>query len=117
MADQLQETTHFGLTRVGSGETLAKNGYSFGDLDRVKLDRLLYAALTHTHSGGNAVGDPSDPPTFVVNPTGGHLPASTTFYYRVAYMDEYGLESAASPEGSVTTGDPISPGPAPSGTP
>lgn len=116
MTDELPETTRFGLTRIGDGEALSKNGWSFTDLDRLKLDALLYAALTHKHDGSPALGDPTDPPTLIASPTGGHLPAATSFFYRVSFVDQHGLESMASSEASVTTPDPLVPPTAPSAT-
>lgn len=111
MVDVTPKTQHFNLTRVGAGESISKDGWAFTDLDRVKLDDLLYALLLHKHTGEPALGDPTDPPTFTAVSTGGHLAAATTYYYRVSFVDQWGLESAASPEGSVTTPNPI---PAPS---
>lgn len=113
MADQLQETEHFGFTRVGPGEPWSKNGWSFSDLDRTTLDKLLYAAVNHTHTGEAALGDPTDPPTMTALPTGGTLPAATSYYYRVSFVDQWGLETAAGPEGSVTTANPLAPPTAP----
>lgn len=111
MADDTPNTQHFNLTRIGAGESLSKNGWAFSDLDPVKLDDLLYALLLHKHTGEPALGDPTDPPTFTAVSTGGHLAAATTYYYRVSFVDQWGLETAASPEGSITTPNPI---PAPS---
>lgn len=99
------ETTHFGLTRVGSGEPLSKNGYAALDSDPVRIDSLLWALMNHDHSGTPALGDPTDPPTLTVSASGGSLPAGTTLYYRVSYVDENNLETAGSPEASVTTID------------
>lgn len=113
MADALPESTHFGFTRLGEGEPLSKNGWSFTDLDRLKLDNLLFAALTHRHDGAPALGDPTDPPTLTSSPTDGHLPAATTYFYRCSFVDQYGLETAASPEETVTTPDPLAPPTAP----
>jgi hypothetical protein len=115
--NDLPETTHFGFTRIGAGDPRSKNGWSADDLDKIKLDNLIFAALTHTHNGAPALGDPTDPPTFAVVPTGGHLPAATTFYYRCSFVDEHGLETAAGPEGSVTTPNPVAPPTAPAATP
>lgn len=114
MADTTSETTYFGLTQVGEGESFSKNGWAFSTSDRQKLDTLLEAALYHTHTGDPALGDPTDPPTMVAQPTGGNLPSATTFYYRASFVDQWGLETSASPEGSVTTPNPISPPTAPS---
>lgn len=116
MVDQLPETANFGFTRVGAGEPQSKNGWAFSDGDRVKLDQLMYAALNHTHSGDPALGDPTDPPTMTALPTGGTLASATTYYYRVSFVDQWGLETASSPEGSITTGNPLLPPTAPAVT-
>lgn len=110
------QTTHFGFTRINAGEAFSKDGWAFSDADRVRFDDLLYALANHAHTGDPALGDPTDPPTFSAVSTGGHLPAATTFYYRCSFIDRYGLETAASPEDSVTTPNPIGPPAAPSGT-
>lgn len=109
-------TTHFGLTRVGEGEPLSKNGWAALDLDRVKLDDLLQALVSHRHTGEDPLGDPTDAPGLNAVPTGGHLSADTTFYYRVSFVDKYGLETGAGPEESITTPAAISPPSAPSAT-
>lgn len=107
--DERLETPHFGLTRVGSGEDNSKNGYAVDDSDRLRIDNLFWAALRHSHDGAAQLGDPTDPPTLVAVSTGGGLPAATTYYYRVSFLDKWGMETAASPEASVTTPDPIGP--------
>jgi len=109
-------TSHFGLTRINAGEAFSKDGWAFSDADRVRLDDLLYALANHQHTGEPPLGDPTDPCTFVAVSTGGHLPAATTFYYRASFIDRFGLETAASPEASVTTPNPIGPPAAPSAT-
>lgn len=111
MTDALPETQHFGFTQVGPGEAFSKNGYAFGVHDRQVSDDLLFALFNHKHTGEPALGDPTDPPTLNAVSTGGHLPAATTFFFRSSYIDQWGLESAASPEASITTPNPI---PAPS---
>jgi hypothetical protein len=110
------QSNHFGFTRINAGEAFSKNGWAFSDADRVKLDDLLYALSTHKHTGEPALGDPTNAPTFVAVSTGGHLPAATTFYYRASFVDVFGLETAASPEGSVSTPNPIGPPSAPAAT-
>jgi hypothetical protein len=116
MTDELPETAHFGLTRIGDGEADSKNGNSFKDLDRIKLDDLIYAALSHRHDGSPALGDPTDGPGLTVVGSGGALPAATTVYYRTSFVDQWGLETAASPEVSITTPDPLAAPDAPGGT-
>lgn len=107
MPNQLPESVHFGLTRLGAGEPASKNGWALSDSNVVTLDQLIYAALNHTHSGDPALGDPTDPPTMVAVSTGGTLPAGTTFYFTSTFVDQWGLETASSPEASVTTASPI----------
>jgi hypothetical protein len=113
MAKQTPETQYFGLTRIGNGEALSKNGWSFTSEDRVTIDKLFHAMLNHTHTGDPALGNPTNPPTMTALPTGGTLPAATTFYYRASFVDQWGLETAASPEASVTTPNPVGPPTAP----
>lgn len=103
MAEPTPETEHYGLTRVGRGESLSKNGYAALDLDRVALDQLLWALTNHSHEGADRLTGPTVGPVLTPENSGGTLPADTTFYYRFAWCDRYGLETAASPEVSVTT--------------
>lgn len=114
--DAVPDTTHFRLTRIGDGEGLDKNGWATLDADRIKIDDVLWALSNHKHTGEPALGNPSDEPTLDLVTTGGHLQASTTYYYRIAYIDRWGLESGASPEASLTTADPIDDPTAPAST-
>jgi hypothetical protein len=107
MSETTPETGHFGLTRIAAGEQFSKNGYAFSDLDRVTLDKILYAAISHSHDGSLRLADPTLAPGLSATPLGGTLPAGTTFYYRVSLADKYGLETAASIESSVTTPPPL----------
>lgn len=100
-------TPNFGLTRIGSGETFDKNGWAFTDHDRLAIDALLQALATHSHSGTPALSAPTDPPNLTVATSGGELPPATDYFYRVSYIDARGLETAAGPEGSTTTPDPV----------
>lgn len=112
MSESTPETTHFGLTRVGSGESFAKNGYAVTDADVVVVDDVLYALSIHSHDGTARLGDPSTVPGLSASTVGGSLPAGTTYYYRVSFLDKYSLETAASDESYVTTPDPL-PSPTP----
>ncbi len=106
-ASGLGPTTHFGFTQVGPGETIAKDGYAPLTRDRDVLDKLLFALFNRQFDGAPALGDPTDPPTLVLNESGGAMPAGTTFFYRASFIDEYGLETAASDEIEITTTDTI----------
>lgn len=97
------DTDHFGLTRVGEGEQLSKNGFAALDLDRVTLDDILHALTQHTHSAEPRLADPAGAPSLIGRPTGGTLPPNTTLYYKISYLDKWGLETAGSSEASITT--------------
>lgn len=103
----LPPTEHFGFTRVGDGESLAKDGYKALDLDRVTMDNLLYALFNAPRDGTGRLDDPTDEPSASVALGDGSLPGGTTFYYCIAYLDQWGLETAASPEIEVITNDPV----------
>jgi hypothetical protein len=107
VSEMLPETDNFGLTRVGAGESLAKNGYAALDLDRITEDLLHHAHEMHTHDGSPRLGNPSTGPTLSAAADGGQLTADTTYYYVVSYLDKWGLETAMSPEASLTTGAQI----------
>lgn len=97
------DTDYFGFTRIGEGEQLSKNGFAALDTDRVTLDDLIYALSEHTHNALPRLPDPVGAPTVAAFPTGGTLPPSTTLYYRISYLDRWGLETASSTEVAVTT--------------
>ena len=102
-------TTNYGLTRLEPGESLAANGYAFlsGNIDTI--DRVLALGRVHSHTGASAsITDPVTAPSLVLDSTSGDIPAGTTVYYRYTYVDEFGAETAGSPEAYVTTPSPIS---------
>lgn len=103
------DTDHFGLTRVGEGEQLSKNGFAAFDIDRVTIDDLLYALSEHSHDGSDRLPDPAGSPALIPVTTGGSLPPDTTLYYRVSFLDKWGLETAGSSESAVTTATAIAP--------
>ena len=97
-------TQFYGLTKLDPGEAFSTNDQAFTRADRDAMDRLLYQAITHAHTG-TAV-DVSDPDTALevtLSTTGGNIPAGTTVRYKYAWVDAYGAESAASPEVTVNT--------------
>lgn len=98
----IPDTGHYGLTRVGEGENLSKSGWAALNSDRIVIDSLLNALENHTHSAEPRLADPIDPPTLEATTTGGSLPSGVTAYYSVAYVDKWGLETAASPEAGIT---------------
>lgn len=105
----MAKTQRFGFHFFG-GDTegaLSDDGAQFTNRDRQTIDRLLASFETHDHAGGDRLADPTAGPTLTLFPEGGGLDADTTFFYRVSYVDKYGLETAASDEASVTTGSAV----------
>jgi len=102
----LEPTPTFGFTRIGQGETLAKNGYAALDGDRRMLDSLLQALHQHTHSGDTQrLPDPQYAPILTVTQGDetAFLPGGQTYFYKYSYVDMWGLETAASPEQMIQT--------------
>lgn len=97
-------TDHYGLKRMGPGESFSDEGWKFTDGDRVLMDRLLYlGAEGHRH-----IGAASDPPdlddlTLTLDSASGSLPAGTRVYYKYTLVDVEGFETAPSVEEYVDT--------------
>lgn len=101
-------TSRFHLEKFGGAEggAITDNGGKFSTVDRDTLDLLLYAFERHDHSAdptATALADPSDAPTGSMATTGGTLPGASNYYYVVSYLDEFGLETAASDELALAT--------------
>lgn len=73
------------------------------DHDKRVIDAVLAALEIHDHSGGTRLTDPTAAPDLTLDTTAGSLLGGTTYYYRLAYRDRAGLETAASAESSITT--------------
>ena len=101
----LSDTENFGFTRVGRDETIAKNNYAALTTDRSLLDRILHVALSHTHDGGDRLPNPDQSPSLVTEQgdPDAMLPGGRTYYYRYSFIDRFGLETAGSPESSIST--------------
>jgi hypothetical protein len=84
---------------------LTREGLKPRDIDLV--DVILASYEAHGHVGGTRLRDPANPPTGVVATTGGQLAAGTTYFYRESWTDQFGLETAASPEFNFTTPAPV----------
>jgi hypothetical protein len=98
-------TNRLGLERFGGtlGGQLSDKGYKFSNQDRAIIDAFLQALEGHSHTGGTRLDNPVGAPQVVLDGTQGAIPAGTTLYYRVGFVDAYGLETAASVEVSVST--------------
>lgn len=100
-----EETSHYGLEKLVAGENFRDKGYKYTNADRELIDLLLYlGAEGHRHDGGTAdTDDPDVAPTLTLQTTGGTIPAGTRVFYKYTFVDESGLETAASPEAEVDT--------------
>lgn len=98
-------TTRFGLSYFGGATpgSLADDGAKFTLDDPQVLDRILAALEAHTHTGGDQLADPADPPTADLATIGGTLPSDRTYYYCVSFVDQFGLETRAGDEVDVQT--------------
>lgn len=81
-------TSRFGLTST---------------LDNTVVDAVLAALEVHDHTGGSRLGDPVGTASATLITTRGALPGSSTYVYRYALIDQYGFETAASPEITQST--------------
>lgn len=104
-------TKRFQLNKFGAadGGSIADDGYKFSERDRDTIDAILSAFEAHTHSGGDRLADPSAAPTLSLLTEGGALPGGRTYYYRVSFLDRYGLETAASAESVISTPSQVQP--------
>ncbi len=97
-------TNNFGLVALQPGDSLSAGGYGFINDNIFKIDRLLAAATSHDHTdSGSGLADPVGAPVLTLSTSSGNLPAGTTIRYRYSYVDQYGSETAASPEAMVST--------------
>ena len=101
-------TQNFNLTGLQPGDQFSENGYAFFDDNLVRIDALLALGRDHEHTGASAsIASPDTAPSLVYATDQGSLPAATTVRYRYTYVDQFGNETAASPEATVTTDSPI----------
>ena len=98
-------TDNFGLSKLTANDRMSDDDYKFSESDRDLIDAKLYlGAVGHTHDGsGVGIDDPDEPLGYTLSGGSGSLPAGTTVRYKYTYVDQFGSETAASPELSVTT--------------
>lgn len=72
-------------------------------LDNDVVDAVLAALEIHNHQGGSRLGDPTGTPSSALVTINGSLPGSATYVYRYALVDQFGFETAASPEITQST--------------
>jgi len=106
-------SAHYNLIMLGPGENLSEDGYAFTKSNIQNLDTKAYlGAEGHRHTGVSAVSaDPANPLSVHVVANTGSIPGGRTVRYKYTLVDQYGQESAPSPEAIVNTPNPVaSPG-------
>jgi len=72
------------------------------------VDEILYGLVSHQHNGSVALQSPTGTLVLSSASSGGYLPAATTYYIAVTYVDDVLKETAASTVVEVSTGAGIS---------
>ncbi len=110
------ETSNFGLEKFGAEGSISQNGYKFSNKDRDSIDSLLYTLFLHDHreADSTALAYPARPG--LTEGTGGTINAGATYFYRVAFVDSNGNETAASSESVIVLDGPLIPPTAPTVT-
>ena len=104
------KTPYFGLDYFGPGVSgsITDDGGKYTLGDRLFIDRILRSLTLHDHAGDDVqLLDPSGTPGTSLDTTSGQIPGGLNVFYRVSYIDKYGLETAASPEVVVATPAPL----------
>lgn len=97
-------TGNFGFDKLGPGDDRSTNAFKFSLGDRDYMDRLIYiGAIGHRHNGNTDTVGPPTAPSLTQFATGGFIPAGLRVYYKFAWVDGFGNESAASPEAFIDT--------------
>lgn len=107
----MARTKRFSLAKFGGDEggSLSDDGFKFSSRDRDVIDAVLSAFESHTHVGGERLPNPTAAPGLSTLTEGGALAGGRTYFYRVSFIDRYGLETAASDETAIATPSPVQP--------
>lgn len=102
-------SAHYNWIMLGAGEQLSKDDYAFTRRNISSMDSKAYlGAEGHKHDGSPiAVADPSAPLSATLVPSSGGIPGGRTVRYKYTWVDQYGQETAASPEVTVNTPAPV----------
>jgi hypothetical protein len=102
-------SAHYQLTKLKSGEDFSTNDYAFTGRNIDSIDQKLYlGAEGHHHDGVEAsIPDPTISLGVELIAGGGNIPGGRTMRYKYTWVDQYGQETAPSPEITVTTPSPI----------
>ena len=100
-------TEHFGFIGVYNAVP-STNDWACTYWNWIAADQIFYGLIQHTHDGAAALQNPTGTLSLSTAVTGGYLPANTTYYIAVTYVDAIMRETAASDVAEVTTGAGIS---------
>lgn len=101
------KTEHFGLTKLGPGDSIHSGDGRFPNADRETIDQQLYRTATHRHTGvAGSQNQPETAPDLTLGTTG-EIAASVTATYVFTFVDPETGETKASPEASITLPDSI----------
>lgn len=105
----MEFTSHYAYHMLRNGEKLSVDDYAFSWQDRANMDHKDYlGAEAHVHTGAGPAVTTPDTVLGLSMEDGGFLPPGTTVRYKYTWVDQYGAETGASPEATVTTPMPIS---------
>lgn len=96
-------TDNFGFVGVYNA-TPSTNDWACTYWNWLAVDAILYGLVSHTHDGAAALQNPTGTLSLTTAATGGYLPAATTYYIGITYVDDLLRETAISTLVSVTTG-------------
>lgn len=111
-------TNRFGFAWFDDDEpgSITDSAGQFTGRDRLLMDRIFEAIELHDHKLHPATGGaPETGPDLAIGASGGSLQAGLDYSYVVAFVDEFGLETPASDETTISTPDILPAPDAPSG--
>ena len=100
-------TDNFGFIGVYNA-TPSTNDWACTYWNWIAVDAILYGLVSHTHDGAAALQNPAGTLSLSAAETGGYLPANTTYYIGITYIDDLLRETAVSTIANITTGEGIS---------
>jgi hypothetical protein len=100
-------TDHFGFIGVYNAVP-STNDWACTYWNWLAADEIIYGLVSHQHDGAAALQSPTGTLALSTADSAGYLPAATTYYIAVTYLDDILRETAASTVATVTTGTGIS---------
>ena len=100
-------TDHFGFIGVYNAVP-STNDWACTYWNWLAADEIIYGLVSHQHDGAAALQSPTGTLVLSTADSSGYLPAATTYYIAITYLDDILRETAASTVVTVTTGTGIS---------